>query len=75
MDGSVSPASNTSNPATPPLTDELKKRKEALRANLIRESDVAALKATLRKEGVKYDSKISKEEAADLIISHQYGGK
>ena len=75
MDGSVSSASSTSNPATPPLTDELKKRKEALRANLIRESDVAALKATLRKEGVKYDSKISKEEAADLIISHQYGGK
>ena len=75
MDGSVSSASSTSNPATPPLTDELKKRKEALRANLIRESDVAALKATLRKEGVKYDSKISKEEAADLIIAHQYGGK
>jgi K+-transporting ATPase c subunit len=75
MDGGVSSASKTSNPSTPPLTDELKKRKEALRANLIRESDVAALKATLRKEGVKYDSKISKEEAADLIIAHQYGSK
>jgi hypothetical protein len=66
-------SSGTSAPTTPPLGDE-KKLKESLRANLLRESDLTALKATLAKERVKYDPKITKEEAADLVIAHQFGG-